>query len=655
MSKPANDRRSLRLKFHGRIIDHLGIQMYESPIAAVAELVANAWDADAERVNITLPSKVDEGAGIVISDNGVGMTFADCEDRYLNVGYAQRGGDPRRTTRKKHRPLLGRKGIGKFAGFGIAGVISVDTTSEETGERIVFDLDIEQLRSDEYVVAGGGIDVRAYEGPDQRRRKQHGTTITLRRLKLAQRPRVDIFRNGLVRRFLLHQRVTDFTISVNNAALPKNTRVAGLEFTFPAAYRDDERPSSLISEDADGWGIDRLLNGEIIRWRFDFYEEPIREEDLRGVSVFAHGKLAQMPFFFNLSGGLSGQHGQQYLSGQVEADYLDELPEDVITTERQRINWSHSATAVLERWGQERTKELLAIWKERRAEEKVRLVTEKIADFEPRLGRLKRHERKPVETAIRKLATIETLSMQQFSDLGAALLTSWEQGRLRDLITDIAARTSFTTSDFIEVLAELQVLEALNLAEVVRTKAEAIAGLERIIKERALENEIRDYIAERPWLLDPKWETFCREKGLQHVFTNAAAKSGLTKGAKGRRIDLALRSNEHLLVVEFMRPGETADWDHLDRIERYVVNVRDLVEAESALGVTRVTGLVVADRLEKSGEVKKKIEQLMREDITAYSWPSLLKETKRRWQDFLEILVQRAPDDPRLRDLAHGG
>jgi hypothetical protein len=654
MPKPHKDHRRLRLKFHGRIIDHLGIQMYESPIAAVAELVANAWDADAETVDIKLPTKLAATAEIVISDKGVGMTFADCENHYLNVGYAQRANDPRRTTHKKHRPLLGRKGIGKFAGFGIAEVISVDTISEETGEHIVFDLDINQLRKGEYVVAGGGIDVRTYEGPDRRRAKRHGTTIRLRRLKLAQRPRIDVFRTGLSRRFLLHQRVTDFVISVNSGALPRSARVAGVEFTFPTDYREDERPTSILNQDAEGWAVESLANGETIRWRFDFYEEPIRDEDLRGLSVFAHGKLAQMPFFFNLSGGLSGQHGQQYLSGQVEADYLDELSDDVITTERQRINWGHPASAVLEKWGQERTKDLLAIWKERRAEEKIRLVTEKIADFGPRLVRLKKHERRPVEMALKKLASIETLTSQQFSDLGGAILTSWEQGRLRDLITDIAARTTFTTADFIDVLTELQVLEALNLAEVVRTKAEAIAGLERIIEARALENEIRNYIAERPWLLDQKWETFRREAGLQNVFDKAAGKAGLTKGAKGRRIDLALRSNEHLLVVEFMRPGETADWDHLDRIERYVVNVRDLVEAESTLGITRVTGLVVADRLEKSGEVKRKIEQLGREDITAYSWPSLVKETKRRWQDFLEILVQRAPNDPRLRDLANG-
>ena len=51
--------------------------------------------------------------------------------------------------------------------------------------------------------------------------------------------------------------------------------------------------------------------------------EDIRQ-DVAGVAVFASGKLAQTPFYFQLSGGQSAQQGQPYLSGQVEADFLDE-------------------------------------------------------------------------------------------------------------------------------------------------------------------------------------------------------------------------------------------------------------------------------------------------------------------------------------------
>lgn len=71
----------LFLNFHGRIIDHLGIQMYQSPTAAIAEMVSNAWDADATEVDITLPTT--ENRTIVIKDNGVGMTFEECQKNSL--------------------------------------------------------------------------------------------------------------------------------------------------------------------------------------------------------------------------------------------------------------------------------------------------------------------------------------------------------------------------------------------------------------------------------------------------------------------------------------------------------------------------------------------------------------------------------------------
>ena len=131
----SDQRKKLHLTFHGRIIDFLGIQMYQSPVAAVAELIANAWDADATQVAVTLPADNSSSAELVVQDNG-GMTFTECQERYLNVGRNRRLVDGERTP--SGRPLLGRKGIGKFAGFGIARIVEIETVSAETGERTVF-------------------------------------------------------------------------------------------------------------------------------------------------------------------------------------------------------------------------------------------------------------------------------------------------------------------------------------------------------------------------------------------------------------------------------------------------------------------------------------------------------------------------------------
>ena len=79
--------KTLELRVHGRILEHLGIQTYQSPVNAIAEFVANAWDADAESVDIDLPASVQtEDAAIVVHDDGLGMTFDECQERYLRGG-----------------------------------------------------------------------------------------------------------------------------------------------------------------------------------------------------------------------------------------------------------------------------------------------------------------------------------------------------------------------------------------------------------------------------------------------------------------------------------------------------------------------------------------------------------------------------------------
>ena len=176
LSLMSEENKNLILKFNGRILDQLGIQTYHTPAAAISELISNAWDADATVVKISLPESIDEGEEIVIEDNGIGMSFNDCQDKYLNVGYNRRGSHSKETS-LGGRPILGRKGIGKFAGFGIAEIIHVKTTSSDTGEITDFKLDINKLRHDTYISeTPKNIDARYHHNSSD---SDHGTKITL--------------------------------------------------------------------------------------------------------------------------------------------------------------------------------------------------------------------------------------------------------------------------------------------------------------------------------------------------------------------------------------------------------------------------------------------------------------------------------------------
>ena len=366
--------------------------------------------------------------------------------------------------------------------------------------------------------------------------------------------------------------------------------------------------------------------------------------------------MAQSPFFFNLSGGLGGQHGQEYMSGQVQADYLDELASDVITTERQRIRWEDAETLPLLEWGQRRVKELLNLWRDRRGEDRIEALEKKVAKFSERVEGLPSHEKRTVKNALKRLAQIPTLTKAQFDDLGDAVLTAWEHGRLRDLIDEIAEADTMSESDLLSVLLEAQVLTALNIAEAVRTKLDIAAGLQERIANKDLENAVRNFIAKNPWLIAPEWETFQVEISIKNLMAEAATKAGLIQPTSigPKRVDLALSSGDHLLILEFMRPGEKLNWDHINRFDQYVRIIRTTVEANTAGPFRRVTGYLVADGLIEDAGLQDRIKSMRKDEMFAMDWPTLFGGAVKTWREVLEILVARAPDDPRLKVLLKG-
>ena len=412
-----------------------------------------------------------------------------------------------------------------------------------------------------------------------------------------------------------------------------------LQYSFPGEYRDSELPSNLRRE--DGWAIETVENQEI-KWRVRFYREPISDEELRGISIFAGVKLVQAPFFFNYSGGLPAQHGLQYMSGQVQADFIDEQKLDLIAPERQRVNWDHSTTSPIQEWGQSRLKELLELWRSRRGEERKRKLEQRLEGFTTRLERLQAYERSTVSKALNQLAKIEVLTDEQFEDLGNAIVMAWEQGRLKDLIDKIAEAEDLTAEGLVRVLAEAQVLTALNTAEAVRTKLEIVGGLRQRIINRDLENAVRDYISKHPWLVSPKWETFAVERSVKTILDQALKESEIAAAEEFRgRVDLVLSSGDHLLILEFMRPGLIVDWDHLNRFEQYVRIVRTNLRENTGGRFNRLTGYIVADKLHRRRGLPDKIETLARDEMFAQDWPTLFSNAVSQWQEFLETLAAR--------------
>ena len=169
----------LELRFDPSTIEHLGIKMYSQLPQALAELVANAYDASAGKVEIKLYDNKLNNKRIVVSDDGIGMSFDDVRDKFLIIGRKRRDKDKGRTIKTAaglERTITGRKGLGKLALFGIGNNIKIETTS--AGEKNLTDF---SLNWNAILAADGVYEpiTIAEAKPDA---AAHGTTITLSEL-----------------------------------------------------------------------------------------------------------------------------------------------------------------------------------------------------------------------------------------------------------------------------------------------------------------------------------------------------------------------------------------------------------------------------------------------------------------------------------------
>ncbi len=642
------DEKTLTLIIQPRVIDHLGIKMYQKPVDVISEFVANAWDADSEIVEITL-----EKDTITVKDGGCGMTFEECQTHYLTVARDRRKETGKEHSSEKSRPILGRKGIGKFAGFGIAKIITINTTSKETGEKTIFEMDINSIiEHDSRNKAKKNIKVVDYSSTNEERKKTHGTIVTLKEVNIdVSTNAINEFKSELSRRFLLPQFYDDFTVKINAEDLPKSFN-DDMEFVFPRdlTVEEKEKFPNVKNWDDNGWAVESFQNFDI-RWRIGFYEDTIKVEELRGISIFAKGKLAQKPFFFDLTGGISGQNALEYMTGQMRMDFIDEGDKDLISTERQRINLQGSIGKSIKEWGIDKIKKFGDIWKKRRSEKRLHELEDKLEGFSERLNKLPPTERSTVKSVLLKIANFDRISKKNFQEWCNDILTSWEKGRLKGLITKMSQMTSPDEQIFTEMLLEADVLTALNIAESVKTKILAIGELKLRVKNKQLENKVRDFIYEHPWIIHPKWESFKKERSVENLIKDIGLKHLCTDAFNGR-VDLILSSGTQLLLVEFIRPGLEIDTDHINRINMYVTDIRNRLNKETGNSFRTIdTAYLITDNYKDIELIHSLIKDLEQKNIYVLTWNTLIEQAIKQWIDYLDLLKSRNYDDQRIKDL----
>lgn len=182
----------------GQLFKHLGLQMYAGAIPALSELISNAYDAMARNVWISIPldQPITSDDKIIVKDDGHGMSATDANEFYLAVGLNRRASGEMTQPYNGLRPrkVQGRKGIGKLAGFGIAGRIDVRAVAAKRISH--FALDYEDITDNQSFASNQGYEPDVMDDDGRRTTEKPGTTITLSELSITKAISTEQFRRG---------------------------------------------------------------------------------------------------------------------------------------------------------------------------------------------------------------------------------------------------------------------------------------------------------------------------------------------------------------------------------------------------------------------------------------------------------------------------
>lgn len=345
---------SFELKFDPKTIEHLGVKMYSTIPPALAELISNSYDADASHVEIKFHEQNREPRSITVIDDGHGMSKDDIQNNFLVIGRNRREKLGDLPSPKFGRLPTGKKGLGKLALFGLAGSITIDTVKNKLRNR--FKLDWNDLLS------ADGVYKPVIEIDNETTDTIDGTIIRLAQLKRKSQFNIESLADSLSKIFIIE---SNFAIKLSpsngDALLISNERRYGVinhEFVWDS--------SSINFED------DFLSK---IDFQFITSNKPIPPSSgLLGITIFSRGKMVNAPEYFTAS---TSSHFYQYLTGWIKADFIDALDEDVISTNRQSINWDNDDMMKFRMFLSNLIMHVSGLWRKKRSDIKGREIKEK--------------------------------------------------------------------------------------------------------------------------------------------------------------------------------------------------------------------------------------------------------------------------------------
>lgn len=667
--------KAFKLEFSNRVIEHLGIKLYQNkPTNVIAEFLSNSWDADAKKVNIELKASPAGGDSpeVIITDNGRGMSRDDLTDEFLIIGRNRRGDAPNKTTPAGRLPM-GRKGIGKLAGFGIAKIVDIisipnpklrpddsdgiqvywlrfnlagllqrsqeSLTNSYAPEVISDGLTLEQLQlSDAFL----GYRDRLTHLLQNASNGEGGVCVVLSETSLKKALNVDQILKSMGRRFTVTMLHPDFEVLVNSK---KITPEDALPKLHPFGFGTWDKPETETI----------TVNGQAreLRYWIRFVDLQGSEWSIEnaGVGIYTHGKIAQdRPFFFDVKGK---EILSRYLYGVIEADWLDELPNDVVSTDRRSIDWDTDDTHAFHEWGATKLSSWLEAFRKWRS---TIPKTETIKRIRGTNAGLSGTEEEALAELLSEV--LDNLADDENAKIKAteSFTSAWTHAPTRKITKDLWERIfSSINSDtvvftsLIENLRKSMVPEAMGLAVTMAQRVAAITVMTKMIEDSKTETHLQRLIEYFPWLLGPQWEKLTANQEIRtlverkHRPDESVGKWSLTKQQGSLRPDFVFLgdagTNKEFIIFELKGPeaGKTLQPVEYDQLSDYIKIIRSVYTDQNI----SIKGVLVGHDKGGFEEYEKRIE--------VRTWASVLLEARSLHVAYLRSLLLAS--DPKANDI----
>ena len=646
MSQP----RELVMSISLNALEHLGINLYSNIPAVLSEIVANAWDADAHNVTVTVDKAKET---IIIEDDGTGMDRDGVVDRFLTVGFKRRevlGED----TPGGRKPM-GRKGLGKLSIFSIAQIADVYTIQRK--ERTAFKMDREVIR-------------KAISGKTQKPYKpeelngwpsdlKKGTRIVLSRLsKSLSGMTVEGLKRRIARRFSVIGSKFHFTVTVNGATIGPQDRAYhntieylwtyGAQAEFVKSCKHLARPHDArlpaIQAELKKSGI------SLIGW-IGTVSSPSQLKDEEGdnlnrLAVFMRGKMAQEDILDDFG---QKEIYADYIIGELHCEQLDlDDQVDVATSGRQSLKQDDPRFEALRKIVLSELRHIAGKWSDWRRSDGAKTASA-VPAVSAWLQNLQGDTKKKAERWIGRLNTIRSPEEADKKELLKASILAFESYRRKEELDRLENIKDENLEQILEIFQNIDDLELSYYGQIVKLRIQVIRTLQSKLKQNDKELVLRDYIFEHLWLLDPGWE---RAKGSEHAETQVneflKKNSNALKGAEKRaRIDIGYRTTggKHV-IIELKRASVAVPLDDLTKqIRKYRDGAKKILEKTKfknwPIEIICLVGEPPPEWKDASGTGPKGvIDSLKTVDARIVFYDELLTNAQQAYGDYLEEHVK---------------